>query len=94
MVEAPLVIVFKMAKLFLDSTIDTAVQMISLFGQLVTSLAYTISIAGPLGAIIALVILIPTLYCLSKFFGDTLKTAVVGIAIVLIVFSIIAILMG
>lgn len=94
MVDAPLVIVFKMAKLFLDSTIDTAVEMIGLFGQLITSLAYTISVAGPIGVIIALVILVPTLYCLSKFFGDTLKTAVVGVAIVLIVFSIIAVVMG
>jgi len=90
MVDAPLAIIFKMAVLFLSSTIDTAVEMFGLLGDLVNSLAYTIAVAGPIGMVIALVIILPTIYFLSKFFGDTAKMTIIGIAILIVVLSIIS----
>jgi hypothetical protein len=92
MVEAPLAIIFKMAVLFLTSAIDTAVEMFQLFIDLINSLGYTIAVAGPLGLVVAVAIILPIIYFMSKFFGDTLKTVIFGIAIVIIVFSIIAVL--
>ncbi len=85
MVDGPLVIIYKMASLFLSSTLDTAVQMFDLFMQLITSLSYTISVAGPIGWVITFAILLPTVYLLSKFYGDTVKMAVLGVVLVIIV---------
>jgi hypothetical protein len=92
MVDAPLAIIFKMAVLFLSSTIDTAVEMFGLLGDLVNSLAYTIAVAGPIGMVIALAIILPTIYLLSKFFGDTAKMTIIGIVILIVVLSIISVL--
>jgi hypothetical protein len=66
--------------------------MFQLFIDLINSLGYTIAMAGPLGLVVAVAIILPVIYLMSKFFGDTLKTFVFGIVLVIVVFSIIAVL--
>jgi hypothetical protein len=74
MVDAPLLVIFKMVHLVFSNTVQTTIDIFNLFVELINSVAYIISVAGPLGLLIAIIILVPSIWIISKFFTGNLKT--------------------
>lgn len=86
-------IIFEMFNLIFSNTLQTTIDIFGLFVDLINSVAYIMSVAGPAGYIIALGILVPSIYVISKFFTGSLKTILIaGVVVffVLIIFASIA----
>ena len=88
--DSPLVIVFKIIYTILEDAVSSSMRLFELFMQLLASLAYTVSTGGPVGALMAIAVLAPVLYVLTKIFGGNLKTAAIAGFIVFIVLIVIS----
>ncbi|MGC9310280.1 MAG: hypothetical protein ACP5E4_00995 [Candidatus Aenigmatarchaeota archaeon] len=78
MVEAPLAILLKMISLVFWSAVEIVASLFALFVELLNSLAYIIQIAGPLGVIMSVTILVPVIYVISKVFTGELKAILIA----------------
>jgi len=86
MVTSPFSILFEIFFVILYNTINTIIVVSRLFIELVYSLGYGISVAGPLGIILAFVVLFPLTYFLAKFFFGSVKIALISFFILFLLF--------
>jgi len=86
MVTSPFSILFEIFFVILYNTINTIIIVFKLFIELVYSLGYGISVAGPLGIILAFVVLFPLTYFLAKFFFGSVKIALISFFILFLLF--------
>ncbi|RLJ02530.1 MAG: hypothetical protein DRP10_00895 [Candidatus Aenigmatarchaeota archaeon] len=78
MVASPFSILFEIFFVIFYKTVNTIIVVFKLFIELVHSLGYSISVAGPLGIILAFVVLFPLIYFLAKFFFGSVKIALIS----------------
>ncbi len=74
MADAPLSIIFDMAKIVLENTIGTLLSVFGLFGDLIASMLGVSAAGGTLGVILFFVVLGVVGYLMFKFFVGALKT--------------------
>ncbi len=81
MVTSPLSILFEIFFVILYNTVNTIMVVFNLFIKLLYSLSFGISVAGPLGIVLAFVILMPLTYFLVKFLFGSAKIALMTLFI-------------
>ncbi|MBN2095450.1 MAG: hypothetical protein JW727_05360 [Candidatus Aenigmarchaeota archaeon] len=91
MVDSPIAIVFKIIYTLLEDAIRSSIKLFGLLMELLDSLAYTVATGGPIGALMAIMILAPIIYLMSKIFGGNIRTAAITGFIVLMVLIIVSV---
>ncbi len=81
MVTSPLSILFEIFFVILYNTFNTIMVVFNLFIKLLYSLSFGISVAGPLGIVLAFVILMPLTYFLVNFLFGSAKIALMTLFI-------------
>ena len=77
MVESPAIIVFQILYTIIYGTASTIITLFHLFFKLLLSLSFAISTGGFLGILLSILILVPVIYVLIRFFSG-------GIVVILI----------
>jgi hypothetical protein len=89
MVASPLSILFEIFFVIFYNAINTVIIVFNLFIKLIYSLGFGISVAGPLGIVLAFVILLPLIYFLAKFFFGSAKIALITFSVLFLLFAIV-----
>ncbi len=81
MVASPLSILFEIFFVIFYNAVNTVIIVFNLFVELVYSLGFSISVAGPVGIILAFIVLFPLTYFLAKFFFGSAKIALITFSV-------------
>ena len=81
MAEGPLVIIFEMIIFLIRNSFTTVLELFSLFGRFIGSLALMTSAGGGLGIILAVILLaVIGLFAVKFFFGSAKRVFLLGLA--------------